>query len=97
MIESGQDALIDVFTRMEYFFRRIETSAEISTSNSMKDMNGKIMVAVLSILATVTEGIKQGRASEFISDRYMIFHSSIIRKMLQEVGRKVFQEAGREG
>jgi len=39
----------------------------------MKEMNGRIMVEVLSVLATVTEGIKQGRTSEFILDRYMIF------------------------
>ena len=58
---------------MEHFFQRIETSVEISATNSMKEMNGKIIVAVLSILGTVTEGIKQGRASEFISVWYMIF------------------------
>ena len=63
----------------------------------MKEMNGEIMVAALSIIGTVTEGIKQGRASKFISDRCMIFRSPLIRKALQEVGRKVFQEAGREG
>jgi hypothetical protein len=66
----------------------------------MKEMNGEIMVASLSIIGTMTEGIKQGRPSEFISDRYdryMIFRSPLIRKALQEVGRKVFQEAGREG
>jgi len=97
MIESGQDALIDVFTRMEHFFRRIEASAEIPITNSTKERNGRIMVAVLSILATVTERIKQRRTSEFISDRCMIFHSSLTREVLQEVGRKVFQEAGREG
>jgi len=59
-------------------------------------MNGRIMVAVLSILATVTEGIKQGRTSEFVLDKYMSFYSPLIRTVLQEVGRKVFQEAGRE-
>lgn len=63
----------------------------------MNEMNGKIMVAVLSILGTVTEGVKQGRASEFVLDRYMIFHSPLFRKVLEEVGSKVFQEAGREG
>ena len=97
MIESGQDALIDVFTRMENFFRRIEAPAEIPTTNSTKETNGRILVAVLSILATVTERIKQGRTSEFISNRCTIFHSPLPRKVLQEVGRKVFQEASREG
>lgn len=77
---------------MEHFFRRIERSSEISTIDSMKELNGRIMVAVLSILATVTEGIKQGRTSQFVSDRYMIFYSPLIRTVLQ-----VFQEAGREG
>jgi hypothetical protein len=72
-IESGLDPVIDVFRRMEHFFRRIEKYSEISTTDSMKEMNGRIVVTVLSVLAIVTEGIKQGRTSEFISDRYMIF------------------------
>jgi len=66
MDATNKDALVNVFARIERFFRQLETYAEISTTNSMKDMNEKIMLAILSILAVVTEEIKQGPASELI-------------------------------
>jgi hypothetical protein len=53
-------------------------------------MNGKIILAVLPILAILTEETKEGPASELIPDTYIYF---ILRSPLI---RKVFQEAGRE-
>jgi hypothetical protein len=70
-IGTTQDTLLDVFNQMELFFRRLEAYPEITNAKSMKDINEKILLAVLSILTIVTEEIKQGRASELI--QYM-FH-----------------------
>jgi len=56
---------------MELFFRRLEAYTEITTAKTMKDINKKIMLAVLSILTIVTEEVKQGRASELMITVYI--------------------------
>ena len=56
---------MDIFERIENFFRRLEEYAEVPTTEAMKDIIVKIMVEVLGIFGIVTKEMKQGRASEF--------------------------------
>jgi hypothetical protein len=63
-VRASQDTLIDVFERVENFFRRLETYAEVPPTAEMMDIIMKIMVEVLSILAIATKETKQGRTSE---------------------------------
>ncbi|KAH9009443.1 hypothetical protein EDB84DRAFT_1195937 [Lactarius hengduanensis] len=49
-VVASQDALIDIFERIESFFRRLETYTEVPTTEAMKDTIVKIMVEVLGIL-----------------------------------------------
>ena len=67
-IVANQDAIIDVFERVEGFFRWLETYTEVPTTEAMREIIVKIMVEVLGIFAIVTKEIKQGRASEPTSD-----------------------------
>ena len=64
-ISDSQDALAEVFERIENFFMRLETYIEVPPTTGMTDMIVKIMVEVVSILAITTKEIKQSRASEF--------------------------------
>jgi len=63
-IRSSQETLIDLFERIENFFRRLEIYTEVPPTSEMMDMMVKIMVEVLSILGIATKEIKQGRTSE---------------------------------
>ena len=63
----SQDALIDIFERIENFFRRLEEYIEVPTTEAMKDIIVKIMIEVLGIFGIVTKEMKQGRASESIT------------------------------
>jgi hypothetical protein len=63
-VRARQDTLIDVFERVENFFRRLETYAEVTPTAQMMEIIMKIMVEVLSILAIATKETKQGRMSE---------------------------------
>jgi len=63
-VPSSQETLIDVFERIEHFFRRLEVYTEVPASRAMMDMMVKIMVEVLSILGITTKEIRQGRISE---------------------------------
>ena len=63
-IIASRDAIVDIFERIESFFRRLETYTKVPTTEAMRDIIVKIMVEVLGIFAIVTREIKQGRASE---------------------------------
>ncbi|KAH8978003.1 hypothetical protein EDB86DRAFT_991509 [Lactarius hatsudake] len=63
-VVASQEALVDIFERIENFFRRLETYTEVPTTEAMRDIIVKIMVEVLEIFAIVTKEMEQGRASE---------------------------------
>jgi hypothetical protein len=58
--------LVDIFVRIEGFFKRLESYTEVPPTAAMTDVIVKIMIEVLSILAIATKNIKQGRSSELI-------------------------------
>jgi len=55
---------VDIFERIEMFFRRLEIYTEVPPTAQMMDNIIRIMVEVLSILGIATKEIKQGRLSE---------------------------------
>ena len=63
-VSTAQEALIDIFERVENFFKRLEIYTEVPPTAAMTDIIAKIMVEVLNILAISTKEIKQGRTSE---------------------------------
>ena len=62
---SSQDELIDLFERIGNLFMRLETYAEVSMTEAMKDIMVTITVEVVRIFAIVTRELKQGRTSGF--------------------------------
>ncbi|KAH8986122.1 hypothetical protein EDB92DRAFT_1287444 [Lactarius akahatsu] len=65
-VVASQDALVDIFERIENFFRRLETYTEVPTTDAMRDIIVKIMVEVLGIFGIVTKEMKQGRAKKYL-------------------------------
>ena len=63
-VRASQDTLLDVFERIEMFFRRLETYTEVPLTTEMMDIIIQIVVEVISILGIATKEIKQGRTSE---------------------------------
>jgi len=70
-VRASQDNLIDIFERIENFFRRLENYAEVPPTPEMMDIIGQIMVEILCILAIVTKEMKQGRTSELFISKYV--------------------------
>ncbi len=58
--------LVDIFVRIENFFKRLESYTEVSPTAAMADVIMKTMAEVLSIIASATKEIKQGRPSVLI-------------------------------
>jgi hypothetical protein len=63
-VRASQDALFEIFERLEAFFQRLEIYTETALDRRMVDTAAKIMAEVLSVLAITTSEIKQGRMSK---------------------------------
>jgi hypothetical protein len=69
-VRASQDTLVDIFERIEMFFRRLEIYTEVPPTVEMMDIIIQIMVEVLSILGIVTREIKQSRMSTYLLYKY---------------------------
>ena len=58
--------LVDLFSRIEGFFKRLESYTEVSPTPVMTDIIVKIIVEVLKIVGLATKEIKQRRSSELV-------------------------------
>ena len=58
--------LVDLFSRIEKFFKRLESYTEVPPTAAMTGIIVEIIVEVLAILAIATKNIKQTRSSELI-------------------------------
>ena len=63
-VRASQETLLDIFGRMEMFFRRLEIYTEVPLTTEMTDVIIEIMAEVLSVLGIATKETKQGRTSE---------------------------------
>ena len=63
-VRASQETLIDIFERMENFFKRLEIYTNVSPTPEMMDMIVKIIVEVLSILGIAMKEMKESRTSE---------------------------------
>jgi hypothetical protein len=93
-VNASQDVLIDLFERIESFFKRLESYTELKPSEAMTDMMAKIIVEVLSIMAIVTVEIKQKRRSRFITNVFGILTQVYLEKFLKKLlGRNDIEDA----
>ncbi|KAH8977714.1 hypothetical protein EDB92DRAFT_1808292, partial [Lactarius akahatsu] len=65
-VRASQNALVDLFGRMEHFFKRLERYIDVRPTAAMTDVIVEIMVEVLSILGMVTKEIRQGRTKKYL-------------------------------
>jgi hypothetical protein len=79
--------LIDIFVRIESFFKRLESYTEVTPTAAMTDVIVKIMIEILSIFAIATKEIKQGRSSERIDLRIICCRLTFFRKICEEATR----------
>ncbi|KAF8492414.1 hypothetical protein F5888DRAFT_914641 [Russula emetica] len=64
---TSQEKIIEVFNRIEHFFRRLEIYTVLTPTTAMTDMVVEIMVEVLTILAIATKEVTRGPLSELTS------------------------------
>ena len=86
--------LVDLFSRIENFFKRLELYTEVSPTPTMTSIITNIMVEVLIILGIATKEMKQRRLSESI-DIYESFLTYIsLGKFLKKIlGKNDIEDA----
>ncbi|KAF8469854.1 hypothetical protein DFH94DRAFT_685270 [Russula ochroleuca] len=65
-VSASRGPLIDLFTRIENIFRRLETYIEVPPTPGMTEAIVAVMVEVLCVLAIATKEVKQSRAKMFL-------------------------------
>ena len=65
-VEASQGSLIELFNRIEYFFRRLEIYIGVPPTTAMTDITAEIMAEVLIMIGMATKEVKRGRMSELI-------------------------------
>ncbi|KAH8985159.1 hypothetical protein EDB92DRAFT_2116823 [Lactarius akahatsu] len=90
-VAASHDVLIDIFERIENFFKRLGAYTEVPQTTAMTDVIVKIMVEVLSIFAIATKEIRQGRAKKFVKKlvKGVGFQVEGVNKVVQGVDGKV--------
>ena len=63
-VRADQDALFEIFERIEAFFQRLNVYTEVALNEGMMDTVTGILVDVLNFIGIATKQIKQGRISK---------------------------------
>jgi hypothetical protein len=87
-VRASQDALFEIFERLEAFFQRLEIYTETALDRRMVDTVAKIMADVLNVLAIATNEIKQGRLSKPLLYKRVAVDRTAVRKISKGTDRK---------
>ncbi|KAH9056421.1 hypothetical protein EDB87DRAFT_1824211 [Lactarius vividus] len=89
-VHASQNALIDLFGRLEHFFKRLEKYIKVRPTATLLDIIVKIMVEVLSILGIMTKEIGQGKIKKYLKK---LAGRKDIEDALQRLDRLTQEEA----
>ena len=67
-MRASHDALLELFERMESFFKRLGVYTQVSLTVEMAEVFVKIVAEMLAIISIATKEVKRKRASEFLRD-----------------------------
>jgi hypothetical protein len=87
-VRASEDALFEVFERLEAFFQRLEIYTEAALDQRMVDIVAKIMAEVLNILGITTNEIRQGRISKHSLYGCVVADRAIFREIFKEAVQK---------
>ena len=71
---------MDLFSRIEYFFRRLEIYTEVPPTTVMTGIAVDIVAEVLSILGIATKEVKRGLMSELTPRWFTIIDQNFIQR-----------------
>ena len=85
-VRADQDALFEMFERLEAFFRRLDIYTKVAPDQGMVDTISAIMVEVLNFVGIATKEIRQGRTSKtFVYNMFpltKLFSEKYLKKLI---------------
>jgi len=85
------DALVDLLESIEHFLNRLNIYTRIPPTPAMDEIVVKILVELISMLALVTEELRQRRSSESVLADVLLCsatHSQICEEIFQGEGHR---------
>ena len=79
-VRADQDALFEMFERIEAFFGRLDIYTEVAPNRGMVETITAITVEVLNFIGIATKEIKQGRISKRFVYKYVPDDKAISKK-----------------
>ncbi|KAH9016843.1 hypothetical protein EDB84DRAFT_709778 [Lactarius hengduanensis] len=93
-VAASKDALAELFERIGFFFKRLETYTKVTPTAAMTDIITEIMVEVLTIFGIATKELRRGSASEFSIGCQSIFTEVRVERFLKRLaGRTDLEDA----
>ncbi|KAH9037510.1 hypothetical protein EDB85DRAFT_609184 [Lactarius pseudohatsudake] len=89
-VRASQSALVDLFSCMECFFKRLEKYIGVRPTAAMTGIIVNIMVDILSILGMVTKEVRRGRTKKYLMK---LVGRKDIEDALQRLDRLTQEEA----
>ncbi|KAH9059032.1 hypothetical protein EDB87DRAFT_836515 [Lactarius vividus] len=91
-VRASQCTLVDLFGRIECFFRRLEIYVNIQPTQALTDILVEVMAGVISILGIVTKEIGERRSKKYIK-RLLGLRGTPVEDALQNLDRLTQEEA----
>jgi hypothetical protein len=66
-VRASHDALVELFGRIEGFFKRLKIYTQTSSTTDFADVLVNVVVEVLNVLSIATKEMEQSRASTLFS------------------------------
>jgi hypothetical protein len=93
-VAESHDTLVDLFERIHFFVQRLKTYTGIPLTNELKELLGKVMAQILSILALSTKAMTGRRISELIGSQCTFLANGGSEKILKKlIGKTDVEDA----
>jgi len=76
-VSASHDALVELFERIESFFKRLGVYTQISLTAEMAEVFVKIVAEIISILSIATKEVRRKRSSELLDSISCVAHIHI--------------------
>ncbi|KAI0248658.1 hypothetical protein BJV78DRAFT_1234383, partial [Lactifluus subvellereus] len=76
-VVTNHNTLVNLFERIQFFLQRLNLYTGIQLTSEMRELLGKIMAQVLSILALSTKEMNQNRIKKYIKSLVGLGHTEI--------------------
>ena len=91
------DGLVDLLESIDHFLNRLDIYTKVPPTDAMNEVLVKILVELLSTLASATKQIKEGTPSKSVFGGVLYYHNSMKRRKIPQEAPWSWREGCRGG